>query len=104
MDTKMTDAEALAVLERNESWIGFATPEYDEYRAALAHLSSRLVAGEDARDSARYRFVCDRHPLAFQRLVAGKVENGPIYRKDLIDAAIDADIDAAPKREGDGNG
>jgi len=47
MDTKMSDAEALAVLERNESWIGFATPEYDEYRAALAHLSSRLVAGED---------------------------------------------------------
>jgi len=50
MDTKMTDQEALAVLESVADAVERGTSARGDanlIRTALAHLSSRLVAGED---------------------------------------------------------
>lgn len=49
MDTKMTDAEALAAVEQAAAALKYAGAKregIDRVLAALAHLSSRLVAGE----------------------------------------------------------
>lgn len=55
----------------------------DLLNLALSHAAGQEVNAE------RYRYLCARHPLRMQRWLIGTVAEGGVDRKDLVDAAVD---------------